>query len=70
MLEPAEEHGGMSLLHHRHCPHAKFREDKKPKYHEEEQKEVAIILAAHPLITAEREQKYIDERNVACEHKC
>jgi hypothetical protein len=34
-----EEEGGMPQ--HRHCPPAKRREDRNPKYHEEQQKDVA-----------------------------
>jgi hypothetical protein len=37
--KPDEEHEGMPQ--HRHCPHAKRREDRNPKYHEELQKDVA-----------------------------
>jgi hypothetical protein len=34
---------------HRHCPHAKYRVDRNPNYHEEQQqKDVAKIFAAHP----------------------
>jgi hypothetical protein len=38
-LKP-EEHEGMPH-HHQHCPLAKRREDRNPKYHEEQQKCVA-----------------------------
>jgi hypothetical protein len=34
-----EEQGGMP--HRLHCPPAKHREDRNPKYHEEQQKYVA-----------------------------
>jgi hypothetical protein len=43
---------------HQHCPHAKRREDKNPKYHEEHDTEdFARILAAHPPKIVEREHK-------------
>jgi hypothetical protein len=54
---------------HQHCPLAKYREDKNPKYHEEQVKDVAGIHAAHSPKTVERGHKQIDyERNVACKH--
>jgi hypothetical protein len=61
----AEKQEGMRQ--HHHSPHAKCREDRNPKYHEEKPKDVARVLAAHksPKI-AEKEM----ERNVACGHNC
>jgi hypothetical protein len=41
----------------RHCPHAKHHEDRNPKYHEEQQKDVTEILAAHRPKNVERELK-------------
>jgi hypothetical protein len=43
--KPKEQEG---MPHHQQCLHAKRREDRNPKYHEEEHKYVACILAAHP----------------------
>jgi hypothetical protein len=50
-----KEHGDM--LQHRHCSLAKHREDRNPKYHEDQQKDVARNLAAHPPETVEKERK-------------
>jgi hypothetical protein len=36
--KPEEQEG---MPHHQHCPHAKRRGDRNPKYHEEHQKDVA-----------------------------
>jgi hypothetical protein len=47
-LEPEEDEG---MPQHEHCPPAKNHEDKTPKYLEERQKDVARVLAAHPLQT-------------------
>jgi hypothetical protein len=63
--KPKEQEG---MPRHQHCPPTMHREDKNPKYHEEQHKDVALILAPHPPKTVEREQKYIDERNAACGH--
>jgi hypothetical protein len=41
-----EEHEGMPQ--HQHCLPSKHREDRKPKSHEEQQKDVVRPLAAHP----------------------
>jgi hypothetical protein len=46
--EPEEKEG---MPQHRHCPPAKRRGDRNPQYHEEQQKDVAWILAAHPQHT-------------------
>jgi hypothetical protein len=43
--EPEEQKG---YLQHQHCPPAKHREDRNTKYHEEQHKDVAGILAAPP----------------------
>jgi hypothetical protein len=45
MPKPEELEG---MPRHQHCPPAKHRKDKSPKYHEEQHKDVARILAAHP----------------------
>jgi hypothetical protein len=37
-----------------HSSLANHREDKNPEYHEEKQKDVARILAAHPIKTVGR----------------
>jgi hypothetical protein len=42
---------------HEHSPPRKRREDRNPKYHEEQQKGAALIFAAHPQENVEREQK-------------
>jgi hypothetical protein len=36
--KPEEQEG---MPQHKHCPPAKRREDRNPKYHEEQQKDVA-----------------------------
>jgi hypothetical protein len=38
MPKPEEQEG---IPQHQHCPLAKHHEDKSPKYHEEQQKDVA-----------------------------
>jgi hypothetical protein len=49
-----EEHEGMPQ--NQHCPSAKRHKDRNPKHHEEQQKDVVLILAAHPpKINAEKE---------------
>jgi hypothetical protein len=63
--EPEEQEG---MPHHRRCPPAKHREDRNPKYHEQQQKDVARILAVHPPKTVGRERRKIDERTAACGH--
>jgi hypothetical protein len=42
---------------HRHCPPAKHREGRNPKHHEEQQKDVAGVLAEHPPNTVNRKHK-------------
>jgi hypothetical protein len=42
-----EEREGMPQ--HHHCPPARHHDDKNPEYHEEQTKDVTIILSAHPL---------------------
>jgi hypothetical protein len=49
--KPEEEEG---TPQHQHCPPAKRREDRSPKYQEEQHKGVACILAAHPPKTWKR----------------
>jgi hypothetical protein len=63
-----EKQGGMTL--HRPCPAKRNCKEKDPKYHEEQQKDVARIIAAFPPKTVSREHKYINEQNVACRHYC
>jgi hypothetical protein len=58
-------HEGMPQ-HQHYPPPAKHHQDKNPKYHEEQLKDVAGFLAAHPPKPVEREPKFFDERNVAC----
>jgi hypothetical protein len=43
--KPEEQEG---TPQHQHCPPAKHRGDKNPKYHEWQHKDVASTLAAHP----------------------
>jgi hypothetical protein len=50
-----EEHEGVPQ--YQHCPLAKRRGDRNPKYHEEHLKDVTRILAAHPPKNAEKEHK-------------
>jgi hypothetical protein len=45
---------------HQDYPLAEHREDENPKYYDEEQKDVARMLAAHPPKAMERGHKYID----------
>jgi hypothetical protein len=50
-----------------HCPPAKHHEDRNPKYHEEQQNDVAEIVAAHPPKNVERERTceyYSIRRNI------
>jgi hypothetical protein len=42
---------------HQHSPSAKSREYRNPNYHEEQQKDVALIIAAPPPKNVEREHK-------------
>jgi hypothetical protein len=42
---------------HQHCPPAKSRDDKNPKYHGEQEKDVARFLAAHPSKKRRKETK-------------
>jgi hypothetical protein len=51
--KPEEQEG---MPQHQHCPPARHREDKNPKYHEEQQKDVQGILETHFPKTVEREQ--------------
>jgi hypothetical protein len=46
-----EEQGDMPQ--HRHCPPGKHRGDRNPKYHEEQQKDIARNLATLPAKTVE-----------------
>jgi hypothetical protein len=50
-----EEQEGMPQ--HHHCPLAQHRGDMSPKYHEEQRKDVARTLTAHPPKNAEKEHK-------------
>jgi hypothetical protein len=50
-----EEHGRMPQR--RHSPRAKHRGDRNSEYHEEHEKDVVRILAAHPLKTWEMEHE-------------
>jgi hypothetical protein len=50
-LEPEEQEG---MPQGQHCPPAKRRGDRNPKYHEEQQKDVARIHVAHPPKTPKR----------------
>jgi hypothetical protein len=63
--KPVEQEG---MPQYQHCPYAKHREDKNPKYHEDQRRDVARIVAVHPPKTVEWEHKWINERNVACGH--
>jgi hypothetical protein len=65
MPKPEEQEG---IPQHRHNPLAKHREDRNPKHHDEQQKDGARIVAAHPPNTGEREHTFIYEQNVACGH--
>jgi hypothetical protein len=55
-----EEHKGMPQ--YRHCAPANHREHRNPEYYEEQQKDLAGILAAHPSLsdTVEREHALTD----------
>jgi hypothetical protein len=49
------------MTKHRQCPHAKRHGDRNLKYHEEQHKDVARILAAHPPKNVEKEHTYGDD---------
>jgi hypothetical protein len=58
MPEPEKQEG---MPQHRHCPLAKHREGRNPKYHEEQLQGVAGTLAAQPPKTFET---YSKNRNI------
>jgi hypothetical protein len=57
--KPEKQEG---MPQHHYCPPTKRREDRNPKYHEEQQKVVVWIPAAHLPKNVEKEYEYFDNQ--------